>query len=332
MSAGRALGLYRVRRDDSMSVRDWGGAAVPYSGPALDRPIMLWDLLEAGLARGLEADALICAEFTWSWRTLDRVTQRLAQSYLELGLRPGDRIASLMPNRPRLIAHYIACFRAGLVATPLNYRYTATEIDHALDVSGARALLVHAEREPDLDESRAAQHLALGRIGYPRPSRDGVSFDDLIDGEPTAPPSPRPDPSDPARHLLHLRQHRPSQGCHAHPSDGGLDACDRGSGPGAERRRSAARRLVLVARGRVLRFVRRAQRRRRIFSSPAASTAMSCCRCCGRAGRPCCRCSLRPCSPSPATTALAARTSPRCGYAAPPATASRPSSSASSPG
>ena len=150
-----------------------------------------------GVSRDPDADALICAEFTWSWRTLDRVTRRLAQSYLELGLRPGDRIASLMPNRPRLIAHYIACFRAGLVATPLNYRYTATEIDHALDVSGARALLVHAEREPDLDESRRRGSLPLGRIGYPRPSRDGVSFDDLIDGEPTAPAPPRPDPSIP---------------------------------------------------------------------------------------------------------------------------------------
>ena len=171
---------------------------MPYSGPALDRPITLCDLLEAGLSRDPDADALICAEFTWSWRTLDRVTRRLAQSYLEMGLRPGDRIASLMPNRPRLIAHYIACFRAGLVATPLNYRYTAPEIDHALAVSGARALLVHAEREPDLDESRASRHLPLGRIGYPQPSRDGVSFDDLIDGGPTAPPPPQPDPSQPA--------------------------------------------------------------------------------------------------------------------------------------
>ena len=191
---------------------------MPYSGPALDRPILLCDLLAAGVSGDPEADALICAEFTWSWRTLDRVTRRLAQSYLELGLRPGDRVASLMPNRPRLIAHYIACFRAGLVATPLNYRYTAGEIDHALEVSGARALLVHAEREPDLAESRLAGQLPLGRIGYPGPSRDGVSFDDLIDGEPTASAPPRPQPSHPGRDLLHVRQHRTAQGCHPHPS------------------------------------------------------------------------------------------------------------------
>lgn len=155
-------------------------------------------MLEAGLSADPDADALVCAEFTWSWQTLDHVTRRLAQGYLDLGLRPGDRLASLMPNRPRLVAHYIACFRAGLVATPLNYRYTIAEIDHALEVSGARALLVHGEREPDLTESRLAGRLALGRIGYPRPSSDGVALDDLMKGEAAGVELPRPEPSHPA--------------------------------------------------------------------------------------------------------------------------------------
>ena len=30
-----------------------------------------------------------------------------------------------MPNRVDLVVHYLACFKAGLIATPLNYRYTA---------------------------------------------------------------------------------------------------------------------------------------------------------------------------------------------------------------
>jgi long-chain acyl-CoA synthetase len=42
-----------------------------------------------------------------------------------MGLEPGDRLASLMANRIDLVIHYLACFRAGLVATPLNYRYTS---------------------------------------------------------------------------------------------------------------------------------------------------------------------------------------------------------------
>ena len=160
-----------------------------YSGPVLDRPAVLCDLLDAGLANDPDADALVCAEFTWSWRTLDGVTRRLAQSYSEYGLRPGDRFASLMPNRPRLIAHYIACFRSGLVATPLNYRYTVAEIDHALQVSGARALLVHNEREPDLADSRLAGQLALGRIGYPDPQQRRRLVRRADGGRPDAPPA-----------------------------------------------------------------------------------------------------------------------------------------------
>jgi acyl-CoA synthetase (AMP-forming)/AMP-acid ligase II len=35
---------------------------------------------------------------------------------------PGRRLASLMPNRVDLVMHYLACFKAGLTATPLNYR------------------------------------------------------------------------------------------------------------------------------------------------------------------------------------------------------------------
>jgi len=29
-----------------------------------------------------------------------------------------------MPNRVDLLIHYLACFRAGVIVTPLNYRYT----------------------------------------------------------------------------------------------------------------------------------------------------------------------------------------------------------------
>jgi long-chain acyl-CoA synthetase len=85
---------------------------------------------------------------------------------LRLGLNPGDRVASLLPNRGALIVHYLACIRAGLVATPLNYRYQAPEIDHALEVSGAAVIVAHTERDDDLAKSKLAGGLALGRISF----------------------------------------------------------------------------------------------------------------------------------------------------------------------
>ena len=105
--------------------------------------------------------------------------------------------------------HYLACFKAGLVATPLNYRYTAPEIDHALEVSGAEALVAHAERGDDLAASalvRRALRTVVevegdGSSGRPR-------FEALCaDGSPDRPLTPA-ELADPAAHLLHVRQHR----------------------------------------------------------------------------------------------------------------------------
>jgi long-chain acyl-CoA synthetase len=152
-------------------------------------------LLRAGLEANPDGLALISAGKRWTWRTLNDLSDRLAAGLLGLGLRPGDRIASLMPNRPALIVHYLACFKAGLVATPLNYRYMAPEIDHALAVSEARALLAHVEREEDLAASQLARKLPLGTISYGGKRATGPAFDDLMEGE--APSSPPP-PSAPA--------------------------------------------------------------------------------------------------------------------------------------
>lgn len=161
-------------------------------------------LLGAGLAAAPDEVAIVSAERALSWRALEAESAALAGGYLGLGLEPGDRLASLMPNRIDLVVHYLACFKAGLIATPLNYRYTHREIDHALEVSGARALLAHVERGEDVGESRLAAELALGTIAYgaaelPRPAAGewGRGFEALLESEPLAVPA-EVDPAEPA--------------------------------------------------------------------------------------------------------------------------------------
>ena len=139
---------------------------MPVSGPPLAQPFDTSKLLARGLALRPDEPALISKRARWSWRELDQVSTRFAQSLLDLGLAPGDRVASLMPNRCELIVFYIACMKAGLVAVPLNYRYKAPEIDHALAVSGASALFAHDERAEDIAASKRAGSLPLGVISY----------------------------------------------------------------------------------------------------------------------------------------------------------------------
>lgn len=165
------------------------------AGAKLERPIKLANLLEVGLKGKPNEPALVSLERKWSWLELDQVSTRLAGQYLALGLVPGDRVASLLPNRGALLVHYLACFKAGLVATPLNYRYQAPEIDHALDVSGASLLVAHAEREDVLAASEQVPRLRLGRISYGAEGGTHRRLEDLMtsDGPQTELPPPRPE-------------------------------------------------------------------------------------------------------------------------------------------
>jgi acyl-CoA synthetase (AMP-forming)/AMP-acid ligase II len=182
-------------------------------GDELDVPARpLDDLLNVGLDAAPDEVAIVSATRALSWRDLHRASTALAGGYRGLGLEPGDRLASLMPNRIDLVIHYLACFRAELVATPLNYRYTAREIDHALKVSGARALLAHVERAEDVAASELASGLELGTIAYRDPEPQSSAneeppgadhewrhdFAALLDAEPLAAAETPPDPSAPA--------------------------------------------------------------------------------------------------------------------------------------
>ncbi|HEU5253602.1 MAG TPA: class I adenylate-forming enzyme family protein [Solirubrobacterales bacterium] len=186
---------------------------LPLEAPAAP----LGDLLRVGLEAGREEVALVSAVRSMSWRELEDEAERLAGGYRQLGLEPGDRIASLMPNRIALVVHYLACFKAGLVATPLNYRYTHREIDHALAVSGAKALLAHVERVEDVAASKGAAALPRGVVAYADPEGPGVvadvdwphDFEGLLKSRETAKnlpedaflrsrDEPQPDPAEPA--------------------------------------------------------------------------------------------------------------------------------------
>ncbi|WP_108659233.1 class I adenylate-forming enzyme family protein [Acuticoccus kandeliae] len=175
-----------------------GEDAAQLAGPPLTTIAPVADLLAAGLATRPEADAVVSRDIRWTFRALDTASDRLAAAYAALGLRPGDRIASLMPNRGAVLVHYLACLKGRFVAVPLNYRYTAAEIDHALERCGAAAILHHIEREDDMRASATAMALPLGHIlyGYEE-GVTGPRFEEMIETarDWTPPPHREDDPA-----------------------------------------------------------------------------------------------------------------------------------------
>lgn len=154
---------------------------MPLYGEELKERADFSRLLDTGVRTKPDEVAIVSRTSSWTWREADEASSRLASGYRELGLEPGDRLASLMPNRPELILHYLACAKSGLVATPLNYRYAVPEIDHALELSSAKCLVVHAERAHDVEASRQANGLVGGCVWFEGDGPTGQRLESLLE-------------------------------------------------------------------------------------------------------------------------------------------------------
>src|SRR5579862_139692 len=150
------------------------------TGPPLDRSVRLGRLLDDA-PKAHDSFPLVAAEARWKYAELDDAVGRLAAGLLDLGLAPGDRVASLMPNSPELVLHYLACLRAGLVATPLNYRYAVPEIDHSLGTSEAAMLVAAGERAADVAASGVVPRLRRGVVWHGAGGSGGPQLRDLYE-------------------------------------------------------------------------------------------------------------------------------------------------------
>ncbi len=91
-------------------------------------------------------------------------TCALSAGLLALGLRKGDRVALLAYNRIEWMEIYAALSHAGLVAVPINFRLSSTEIAYIVNDSEAAAVIVQDELCPALEAARADLKLAAGRF------------------------------------------------------------------------------------------------------------------------------------------------------------------------
>lgn len=168
------------------------------TGVVAGPPRLPHQILNKGLHERPDEIALMSQTQRWTWRELDLASTNLAHNLLAMGLVSGDRVASLMPNRTQLVVHYLACFKAGLVVVPLNYRYLAGAIDHALEVSEASLLIAHVERVPDIESSEWVPRLPLGVCWFETSSGQyGPVFEHLLQpagqgGELPTPPTSTP--------------------------------------------------------------------------------------------------------------------------------------------
>ncbi|MBW7933640.1 MAG: AMP-binding protein, partial [Gemmatimonadaceae bacterium] len=80
-----------------------------------------------------------------SHRETERRVRHLSLGLLELGLRPGDRVALISENRPEWALADWACLTARLADVPIYPSLPSEQIVHPINDSGAAVILVSGE-------------------------------------------------------------------------------------------------------------------------------------------------------------------------------------------
>jgi acyl-CoA synthetase (AMP-forming)/AMP-acid ligase II len=151
-------------------------------------------LLADGIARAGDRPALVQGDRALSYRALGDRVARLAAGLAGLGLRPGDRIVLLMPNRPELAESLWAAFHGGFVAVPVNWHLHPDEVGYIVRHCGAAAVVVS-------DETAAATRalpdpVRVLRVARGDGSDTGLDYEGVLAAEPS--PAAGTAPNDPA--------------------------------------------------------------------------------------------------------------------------------------
>ena len=127
------------------------------------------DILEQSFEKYPKRPALHCMGKTYNYEEVEILSRRFA-SYLQndLNLKKGDRVALMMPNVLQYPIVLFGILRAGLVAVNVNPLYTARELEHQLNDSGAETIIIFESAASTLEEILAktpVKNILVTRIG-----------------------------------------------------------------------------------------------------------------------------------------------------------------------
>ena len=93
----------------------------------------------------IETNPMLAGRTELTWREFDKRANRFANLLLSRGIKKGDKVSILLMNCLEWLPIYFGILKAGAVAVPLNYRYTADEIKYCVELSDSDVLIFGPE-------------------------------------------------------------------------------------------------------------------------------------------------------------------------------------------
>jgi crotonobetaine/carnitine-CoA ligase len=118
------------------------------------------------------------------WRDVLSYSQRAANGLLELGVRPGEKVALLLPNRPEFLWAHLGIIFIGAHSVPVNTSQRGATLAHILSDSDAVCAIVHEDLRDALLSVRGSCPELRSAVVLDGKADDGIDwdFDRLMDG------------------------------------------------------------------------------------------------------------------------------------------------------
>jgi fatty-acyl-CoA synthase len=117
-------------------------------------PNLITDDIEAAVDRWRDREALSFEGRVLTYGVMDAVANRYAHWSENAGIRRGEVVALLMPNRLEYLPIWYGLSKVGVATALINNQLTGDALAHCLNVSGAAHCLVDGETAPAFDGCR----------------------------------------------------------------------------------------------------------------------------------------------------------------------------------
>lgn len=155
--------------------------------PVSTRVMNLAHFVTEARLRGPDEIALVWRDRTWTWSEFDARIDALTEALRGFGVARGDRILVHSRNCNQMFEAMFACFRAGAVYVPTNFRQTPAEVAWQAEFAGAKGLICDADfPEHAAAVGNVAFRIAIGAADW------GPSYDALVDRHMGARPAEAP--------------------------------------------------------------------------------------------------------------------------------------------
>ncbi|MGX8701011.1 long-chain-fatty-acid--CoA ligase [Caproiciproducens sp.] len=84
--------------------------------------------------------AIVYNEHTWTFAELDRLSNKVANGLISVGIQKGDQVSMMMTNSEKFIAVYFGILKAGAVVVQINSKLMKPEVAYIVDNSDSKIL------------------------------------------------------------------------------------------------------------------------------------------------------------------------------------------------